>query len=117
MPQQRLTPQQDRPPLRSAYRNTRAQADDSLGMRVIFTGTGGGQCHLRDATNIAATSSLRYECMPATLGGRIADRTRARSQSCRVYRTTPPELGREQSSLGLGWRLQVALLLAVETSG
>ena len=86
-------------------------------MSVIVTGTDGGQCHLRGATNIVATRSLRYECMPAALGGRIADRTRARSQSCRVYRTTPPEFGREQSSLGLGWRLQVALLFAVKTSG
>jgi hypothetical protein len=114
MPQQRLTPQQDPPLLRSPYRHTPAQADNSRGMRVILTGTGGGQCHLRDATNILATSSLRDECMPAALGRRIADRTRARSQSYGVYRTAPPELGREQSSLGLGWRNQVALLFAVE---
>jgi hypothetical protein len=86
-------------------------------MSVIVTGTSGEQCHLRDATNIWATSSLRYECMPAVLGRRIADRTRARSQSRDVYRTAPPELGREQSSLGLGWRIQVALLCAVETAG
>ena len=86
-------------------------------MRVILTGTGGGQCHLRDATNIVATRSLRYECMPAALGRRIADRTRARSQSCGVYRTTPPELGREQSALGLGWRIQAGLVFALETAG
>ena len=117
MTRQRLTRQRDRLPLRSAGRNKPAQADDSRGMGVIVTGTGGGPCQLRDATNIVATSSLRYESMPAALGRRIADRTRVRSQSRGVYRTTPPEPGREQSSLGLGWRIQLALLCAVETTG
>jgi hypothetical protein len=79
MTPQRLTPQQDRPLWRNAYRNKSAQADDSRGMNVIVTGTGGGQCHLKDATKILPTSSLRYECMPAALGRRIADRARARS--------------------------------------
>src|SRR5262245_60040472 len=113
MPQPRVTPQQDPPLLRSPYRHTPAQADNSCGMRVILTGTDGGPCHLRDATNILATSRFRYECMPVALGRRMADRTRARSQSYGVDRTAPPELGREQRSWGLGWWNQVALLCAV----
>jgi hypothetical protein len=81
LPQPGVTPPQDPPLLRSPSRHSPAQADDSRGMRVIGTGTRGGQCHLRDATNILATSSLRDECTPAALGRRIAERTRVRSQS------------------------------------
>jgi len=83
------------PMLRRAYRNKPAQADDRRERRVMVTGRGGGQGHLRDAPNILAKSRLRDERMPAALGQRMADRTRARSQWHGVYRTASPEPDRE----------------------